>query len=120
MFLFEADNEILAPELRKYLISLPDGDIHANSVLDTQSYLWELVYIYRNRRDEKRESDLNLLHNAINARNFVMHTEIKNLLDHHEHHFQSFIEVCNLLGLTKAASRITATKSELANLLSGY
>ncbi|EFX63347.1 hypothetical protein DAPPUDRAFT_119290 [Daphnia pulex] len=121
VYLFKADNEILAPELRKYLISQQNGHIHANSVMDTQSYLWELIHTYRNKSQyEKKESALNILHDAKEARNLLFHTEIKNLLENHEKHFQSFIELSNSLGLTKAAARINATKSDLATLLRRY
>jgi hypothetical protein len=122
LFLFKADNESLAPELRKHLISLRNGDKYKNSVMDTASYLWELFNRYTNRRYdyEKKQSDLTILHNAIEARNLLMHTEVIPLLNRHEYLFQSFIEVCKMLGLSKPASRITTIKNELANLLSGY
>jgi hypothetical protein len=121
IYLFKADNEALAPELRKHLMSLRNGDKYKNSVIDTQYYLKELIEKYRSKPWYKeRESDLTILDNAKEARNLLMHTEVIPLLNRHAHLFQSFIEVCNMLGLTQAASRITSIKSELATLLIRY
>jgi hypothetical protein len=114
MYMFKADNESFAPALRRHLISRPEGEKFENSVMDTQSYLWHLIDYYKGEPWlQDKASVLTSLHSAKDARNLLFHAEIIPPLDRKEDLFQSFIEVCNLFGLTKASSRISETKSQL-------
>ncbi|EFX73573.1 hypothetical protein DAPPUDRAFT_325120 [Daphnia pulex] len=123
VYMMKADAEIFGPALRHYLVNEPDGDKYRNSVMDTQSYLMDLIErcIRRAWWPEKTRT-LKCLYHAKDTRNLLFHAEIIPLLDRHENLFESWIAVCDLdiLKLFEGSARILQTKRQLATLLSSY
>jgi hypothetical protein len=118
VYMMKADAEAFGPGLRQHLDNETVGDEFRNSVMDTQSYLKELIdrCIRRTWWPEKA-STLKCLKHAKDTRNLLMHAEVIPILEHHEDLFESWIAVCDKLKLFEASKRISHTKRELATLL---
>jgi hypothetical protein len=108
VYMMKADAEAFGPGLRQHLNNETGGDEFKNSVMDTQSYLKELIdrFIRRAWWPEKA-STLKCLNHAKDTRNLLMHAEVIPILDQHEDLFESWIAVCDILKLFEASMTLS-------------
>lgn len=121
VYMMKADAEAFGPALRQHLVSEPGGAAYRNNVMDTQSYLMDLIERHKLRPNSPKNARiLRRLYRAKDTMDMLMHGEIIPLLDRNDDYFRSWIKVCEILKLSEASSQILDTKHQLANILSRY
>jgi len=119
--MFEAESETLGPVLRDYLVNQPGGYKYYHSVMDSKSYLKDLIELEEQKKlqlsqAKASQSKIKLLKKAKFARNKLCHAELIPLLVSHEEFLHFWIEVCDLLGKPEASARIRVIRNELKSL----
>jgi hypothetical protein len=115
--MFEADSEYLGPVLRAFLVNLPGGLKYFNSVIDSQTYLDDLITLGEEKQFWPKNSYENLLlREAKFARNKLCHAELVPLLEKHDEFLISWIKVCDMLGQVRASAQIQVIRNYLKSL----
>lgn len=108
--MFEAESVYFGPALRAFIVKQPWGSNNFNSVVDSQTYLEDLI------AKSKTNKQYNLLMKAKFARNKLCHAELVPLLENHDEFLISWINVCDMLGEVEASAKILKIRNFLKSL----
>ncbi|EFX68573.1 hypothetical protein DAPPUDRAFT_114407 [Daphnia pulex] len=108
--MFEAESVYFGPALRAYIVKQPWGSNYFNSVVDSQTYLEDLI------TRSPTNKQYNLLRDAKFARNKLCHAELIPLLENQDEFLISWIEVCDKLGEVEASAKILKIRNFLKSL----
>ena len=115
--MFEAESEFLGPALRAFLVNQPGGNKYIHSVMDSQSYLDDLITLGENNPWwPTKQRDMKLLKTAQFARNKLCHAELVPLLERHEEFLLSWSGVCDLIGKEEFGKKILEIRNDLKSL----
>lgn len=112
--MFTAMTETLCPAIRSFFVSQPGGQAYDNSVMDSKSYLEDLIKLWeRNPSSTSNDDDIKVLKKAQLARNSLCHGNLFPLLNRYNEFLESWIEVCSIVGKPEVGGRILVVKKQL-------